>query len=113
MAIKNDTILGGSPESKTAYVLAAQTWEALLGKLLQVVGSLIVDHHSQDETIRHAIHVLGKATALILTAVRVEPEEVKATLLFWCCWNVFTLTFIILSCFEVGVRLCQLIQVLN
>lgn len=78
---------GDPPESKTADVLATQTGEALLGKLLQVVGSLIIDHHSQNEAIRHVVHILCKATTLVLTAVRVKPEGVKVTLLFPCCWH--------------------------
>lgn len=72
-----------SPESKAADVLAAQTGEALLGKFLQVVGSLIIDHHSQNEAVRHFIHIVCKAPTLILTAVCVKPEDAKVKLLFW------------------------------
>lgn len=72
-----------SPESKTADVLAAQAREALLGKFLQVVGSLIIDHRSQNEALRHVIHILCKATTLILTAVSVKPEDVKVKFPFW------------------------------
>lgn len=66
-----------SPESQTADVLAAQSRKARLGRFLQVVGALIIDHHSKNEPLLHTIHIFRKAPTLILTTVCVKPEEVK------------------------------------
>ena len=54
-------------------MLAAQLAEALLGHVFQVVGALVVDHHSQEQAWLDRLHVLGQTPALVLTAVRVEP----------------------------------------
>ena len=66
-----------SPKSQTVDVLAAQPGEALLGQVLQVVGALVIDHHGQYKPRLHTIHVLCKATTLILTTICVKPVGVK------------------------------------
>ena len=66
-----------SPKSQTADVLTAQFGEALLGRFLQVVGALVIDHHGQYETHSHTVHILRQATTLILTAVCVKPAGMK------------------------------------
>lgn len=71
-----------SPKSKTGDVPAAQPGEALLGRVLQVVGALVVDHHGQYEPSLQTVHVLCKATTLVLTAVCVEPVRVEIMIVF-------------------------------
>lgn len=70
-------ISGSSPESQSADKLTAQPGEVLLGRVLQVVGALVIDHHGQYEPRLHAVHVLCKATALVLAAVSVKPVRVE------------------------------------
>ena len=58
-------------------MLAAQPEEDLLGRVLQVVGALVIDHQRQNKPRPHTIHILSKAPTLILTAIRVKPVGVR------------------------------------
>ena len=60
-------------------MLAAQLAEALLGRVFQVVGALVVDHYGEQQAGLHRLHVLGQPPALVLTAVRVEPGGHRRT----------------------------------
>lgn len=63
-----------SPKPETGDVAAAEPGERALGRLLQVVGALVVDHQDQDGAACHSIHVRGETSTLVFAAVRVKPE---------------------------------------
>lgn len=56
-------------------VSTTQPGQAFLGRVLQVVGSFIIDHHDQNKPRLYVIDVLCKTMALVLTAVCVKPVE--------------------------------------
>ena len=61
------------PEAQPVELLAAQPAQGLLGRVLQVVGALVVHHQGQDLPRLHTLHTLNQASALVLTAVGVKP----------------------------------------
>lgn len=58
-------------------VAAPQFGESLFSRILQVVGSFIINHHGQDLSSLHIVYILGQPSALVLAPVRVEPVHTR------------------------------------